>query len=885
MTTTIYLETGEAVQMTDSQRSEYARTGVWPPPISSSSVTVTPVYNPLPPIYGSGISPIVQPSLVVPPVFTGPVLPTPIIVAPPAQNIPPTLEPFKSGDSYNLLDIVQAGTPGQILMAKQTWPDQDWNYLEYAARPIWDISTKEGFAAYNKLTTEKQQLFRPVMDVTIDQYARMTDREKLSVKSIVAKEVSPEVYSKLGPGTKPYAAPQKLTPIEQVHEMAEGIIPVYGTMRYWNTMPTWSKALSVVGDIFIVVPAISTMAKELRIVSVVVPTESGAVTVWKGIAPGGKPVFGITKGSLSLGARGAQYPTLSKITAGYEPVTKLENSIMAATKALKTMGVSKNEINRLMITLGERGKFAGKVSPYLEKTFELPTVERLTQDETATIFKVTKGYGKKIDRVFGTVSMEPQIPKEFKLWRGKHDIDIATKMSQDDTSKFTNDILKQLQKKGDVAIYRISADAPGAIEKNINGVWQKITDIHSAKDIVSGAKEVSPTAREGAYGMMHNEKPVTINYPGIGKVDIMTLSEMGKRKAQSILRWHNGKFAPYDYRVKDITDFWVIDRTFRGEEAANAWARAYGFDPAELMKLAKKNPPIILGWEFTPESKISGALKGAKSVSKISPSIRLNVNNTIKSLTAESTKSSIASSISKLSESKVSLRAYKPAISGEQIKPSAYTSTASGAASISRKASTSGGNKPSGTISGQIKPVSGSISGSKPSSSGRTSPSGTISPPSKSAPPVSPPSASVPPVSPPSMPTTPVEPTAGRKSTPILPISVGMRKEARRKLIQSGTVAWKQGLFYKVAVIQNRKLIVLTTKQKPEGVPIVKGIKSAFKTLTRKGAYFPPEAKYDMGIMDVKITKKGKKIRFVRDIKRKTHGNYIKGDAELIVRS
>lgn len=109
--------------------------------------------------------------------------------------------------------------------------------------------------------------------------------------------------------------------------------------------------------------------------------------------------------------------------------------------------------------------------------------------------------------------------------------------------------------------------------------------------------------------------------------------------------------------------------------------------------------------------------------------------------------------------------------------------------------------------------------------------------------------------------------------------------ESGKKLIQSGTVAWKQGLFYKVAVIQNRKLIVLTTKEKPEGVPIVKGIKSAFKTLTRKGAYFPPEAKYDMGIMDVKITKKGKQIRFVRDVKRKTRGNYIKGEPELIVRS
>ena len=108
------------------------------------------------------------------------VLPSGQVIAPPVSNTPSILNPFKSGDSYNLLDIVQTGTPGQILMAKQTWPDQDWNYLEYAARPIFDISTKAGSEAWDKMSKEKQQLFRPMIYASESEYAKMTDREKLS---------------------------------------------------------------------------------------------------------------------------------------------------------------------------------------------------------------------------------------------------------------------------------------------------------------------------------------------------------------------------------------------------------------------------------------------------------------------------------------------------------------------------------------------------------------------------------------------------------------------------------------------------------------------------------------------------------------------------------
>lgn len=89
MATTIYLETGEAVQMTDAQRVEYARTGVWPPvtPLSTPS-PLTNIYNPLPHIYGPGISPIVQPPTPIPPI--SPLPPTLTLLPPEPRPLIPT---------------------------------------------------------------------------------------------------------------------------------------------------------------------------------------------------------------------------------------------------------------------------------------------------------------------------------------------------------------------------------------------------------------------------------------------------------------------------------------------------------------------------------------------------------------------------------------------------------------------------------------------------------------------------------------------------------------------------------------------------------------------------------------------------------------------------
>ena len=120
----------------------------------------------------------------------------------------------------------------------------------------------------------------------------------------------------------------------------------------------------------------------------------------------------------------------------------------------------------------------------------------------------------------------------------------------------------------------------------------------------------------------------------------------------------------------------------------------------------------------------------------------------------------------------------------------------------------------------------------------------------------------------------------GRKFLFIPLLFPSLSSDSGRKRYSRGSVAWKQGLFYKIAipVPGTRRLEVLTTRERPQGVRIVKGPDSAFKSMGKKG-YFPVKATYDMGIMDVQILKSGRKLKFVRDPKRRTKTNNIEGEA------
>jgi hypothetical protein len=87
----------------------------------------------------------------------------------------------------------------------------------------------------------------------------------------------------------------------------------------------------------------------------------------------------------------------------------------------------------------------------------------------------------------------------------------------------------------------------------------------------------------------------------------------------------------------------------------------------------------------------------------------------------------------------------------------------------------------------------------------------------------------------------------------------------------AGAVAWKQGFIYKMLYPPYDNM---QNSRKPfPGIKIVKGVRSAYKTIIRLGGRVPARIAHDMGIMDVFIItpKKGKpRIEFKRDIKQKT---------------
>jgi hypothetical protein len=743
------------------------------------------------------------------------VLPSGQVIAPPVSNTPSILNPFKSGDSYNLLDIVQAGTPGQILMAKQTWPDQDWNYLEYAARPIWDISTKEGFAAYNKLTTEKQQLFRPVMDVTIDQYARMTDREKLSVKSIVAKEVSPEVYSKLGPGTKGYATP-KLTTAQTASAIALSMVPVYGTMRTWGSQGTAGKALGVASDVLWIIPFVGGISAGVRL------TTAGRSI---GKAAQARAIVKATKQMI-----------IAEVKA---PVTAILHPIRTGKAALEPIE-----------TMLRPGKLplAGMEMRY--NTQRIPIID--TAEDTAAVR--TQIVNSMISRTSKTatgkyITATAEMPQA--LWK----VGPAAVHSTPDIRPFlnganiTSDLYVSPTAHGRFIWATSKGERPvvGALTKNPYQGILLIRDPDLLAAISRGQKSYGHTAElEGKLAGITIPKPSQILMSRVLDGNPFRILVIGKKFSKA-----------------EIAQFKIVGSADTLRTIFKPSIQYSRTTNAKIAKLGK------LEDELADLQRTERAASNAREVGIIrSRIVRLNMR-------IDGARANVARAVSGRAQYVAINTRKEPVLLESRATPP------------TRKTRVPVDTRAVNTEMSRVAPAQGKRT--PPVIPGRTPPP--VSP--ERIPPTEYEKRPVPPKPPqrvvPIAPERTPPPTIPERGTPkppaIPPILSSMNKDEKRKLIQSGTVAWKQGLFYKVAVIQNRKLIVLTTKQKPEGVPIVKGIKSAFKTLTRKGAYFPPEAKYDMGIMDVKITKKGKQIRFVRDIKRKTHGNYIKGEPELIVRS
>lgn len=180
-----------------------------------------------------------------------------------AQNLQ-MLNSYKSDSGYDLVKVMGSGDQQAITAAKQTFQPDDIRYAEYAARPAFDISTPEKSDNWEKLTDKQKSHLRPVRDVDILEYNRMSDFEKLGVKRIVGKEVSAQVYAGLGKGAKDYATPklkwhEQLTLAKEEEgervsaktftlQIGEAIVPFMYTTRHWGEMADWEKGINVFAD-------------------------------------------------------------------------------------------------------------------------------------------------------------------------------------------------------------------------------------------------------------------------------------------------------------------------------------------------------------------------------------------------------------------------------------------------------------------------------------------------------------------------------------------------------------------------------------------------------------------------------------------------------------
>ena len=648
----------------------------------------------------------------------------------------------------------------------------------------------------------------------------------------------------------------------------------YSTAQNWDKLSTAQKVLAVTGTTLIALPALAALGKTIAPVAVKVPVRAiikgeggairlgrvkGEVTIWRGIQVNGKPIFGISQSKPTLGTWGIKRPTLAQVERGWHPVTKIETTLLGTEKALKAMGVSADDIAKVKATWQEAVPlFARKPSPAGVTPREiLAGSQRLTPQETAAILKVAVKHGKKVDMIYGSSTMRPQLKAALRDWRQWHDIDIQTTMTGTELTGFVDDMMRELQKLGTKV--RVNPDMPGAIEKFVNGVWEKITDIH-VKDVVPGSSGAWET---GAYGYLYAEKPIVIKLPGVGTLNIMTLSETGLRKAGAITRFQVTEIAPYAYRVNDIADFYTILLNYKGAAIADDWATAFGYTSQELLKVAAKSPQQWSTWALSPSVSMPGR---SPTVAITVPSLYVasiprSLRAQIESPTPIPSPGLVGEYIVRASPS--SVRVVSP---GGKLSPSVI-------ASPSVRASVSGG-RPSPAPSVSPSPLP-SPSGGRPSPSASVSPapspSASVSPsprPSPSPAPSASPTPSPAPSPAPSPSPYPVPypvsyPSPHPAPVPSRPLRV-VPDETKDRKIPEGSIAWKQGIFWKYIPPPWTQEKPITLSVPPIGARFT-GERTPEKTIQmigKPGAKVPRTVTVDLGVVDIKIDNYGRTISF-----------------------
>lgn len=188
-------------------------------------------------------------------------------------------------------------------------------------------------------------------------------------------------------------------------------------------------------------------------------------------------------------------------------------------------------------------------SKYITETFK-KNIETLPSRGVDIILETAK---KNKMVIYGSFSAAQQMPEN--LARKPADIDIHTKLSQEETIDITKDIAQQLEKAG-IPI-RITAETPTLIEAKTTSMdWQPAVDIHSIEEIpIEG---IPLASGKKAFGLPLFQRPIKI-----GGTKVMRLSEQGVRKFASAAILNPTEegiiLSPPEHRItRDIPDWFTV---------------------------------------------------------------------------------------------------------------------------------------------------------------------------------------------------------------------------------------------------------------------------------------------------------------------------------------
>jgi len=691
----------------------------------------------------------------------------------------------------------------------------------------------------------------------------------------------------------------------------------YNTAKNWADLSPVQRTIGVAGTILYALPLMITVGRGVKISSVKIPAIEGQAVsppTWKGLSVFKNPVIGKSGGKWVIGARDITLPEAKLIMDGYKPELTLDTKVFANPTVLAKAGFSQTQIKYLSDSLKARNLFAGKKVPYLAKDVLLQPTAYIDGDEMAVFLRQIGRYNtkvKNVDMLYGGTTIRAQLASELRGWRQIHDLDMHTTFTLQEAQKFVNETLAILKRLPSKHQYRISPTSPLRIEKLVQGKWEHMNDLKSAfidpkLQISEVAVSKLDTTGTYSYGRLVAEPAITVKYPGIGKIDIMTLSESGVRKADTILRVRQTEigtaFRPPARGIaapgvpKDAADFYVILQTFEkggilklgiADDWLASWAKAMGYTEAQLPKLfpnlkkaaievASNSPSNLTGYRFTPASSAKVSVGATPTIAiqvpsslgaSVSASLARKISTPVSLYALSSTaRASISSTVAEAVPS-----GYPTMVSISTMKglsPSEKANISASVQRISPKVSPQPSPAPSPLISPQLVSV-------KPFPSPSPKPSPIPSPKPSPIPPSPKPSPGPIPPSPKPSPVLPLvpEPVPGKPPLPVILPKKKVEPKIAEVRVGKGAICWRQGLWwYKIVAPYKKKSDVSRSKHPPLGTEVVKGSRSAYKTIQLLYGRAPSWLlTLDMGIQDIIIDKPTRKagrksaIKFKKD--------------------